>query len=222
MEDALLAKDKWALALAFDAPFLIEKLLKDHVITSADEGQALFLEVKRYLVLVADDPSVAWSMYSLRIDHIWHQFILFTHQYIDFCRQNFGKYVQHAPSTSPSPKGGRRLLPSTFQMFADRYEDLFGEPLSELWHDEQSVTLDRRIINSRAGSLSLLEDGDMVELINGKGDEVFAIDQIARPALEFIIKTGTFFVRELPGAIDDNQRVILVSTLVENKLLDIA
>ena len=64
----------WSEALAFEAPFLIEKLVKDHVVESADEARALFREVKRYLVMTAADPTVAWAMYSLRIDQIWHQF----------------------------------------------------------------------------------------------------------------------------------------------------
>ena len=92
-------------ALAFEAPYLVEKLLKDHVVTSADEAEQLFREVKRYLVLTASDPTVAWGMYSLRIDQVWHQFILFTRQYIEYCRANFGKYIQHAPSTAPPVEG---------------------------------------------------------------------------------------------------------------------
>ena len=118
----------WSEALAFEAPYLIEKLVKDHVAESADEAKALFREVKRYLVLTAADRTVAWAMYSLRIDHIWHQFILFTRQYIDYCRNNFDRYIQHAPSTAPMLESMAALTPSTFGMFAERYEQVFGEP----------------------------------------------------------------------------------------------
>lgn len=38
-------------ALDYEAPFVIEKLLKDHVADTADEAQELFAKVKRYLVL---------------------------------------------------------------------------------------------------------------------------------------------------------------------------
>jgi hypothetical protein len=216
-----IAVDARSEALEFEAPFLIEKLVKDHVVESADEGQALFREVKRYLVLTAADRSVAWSMYSLRIDCIWHQFILFTHQYISYCRQNFARYIQHAPSTAPVVEGAPPLTPSTFRMFADRYEELFGEPLPSVWYDERNVTLKSRIVNSRAGTFGLRDADDMVELLNGTGEQIFAVDQVARTALEFIVGTGTFFVRELPE-LDDEQRIGLVSTLVEHKLLDLA
>ena len=221
-ETVSVSADQWSEALAFDAPYLIEKMVKDHMVDLPDEARALFREVKRYMVLVASDPTVVWSMYSLRIDHTWHQFILFTQQYIEYCRMNFDKYMQHAPSTAPKTESLTRRTQSTFDMFADRYEELFAEPLPDLWYDERNVTLDRRIVNSRLGLLSLRDDGDMVELVNGKGDAVFAIDSIARPALEFITATGTFFVREIPGDLEDDQRIVIVSTLVENRLLDLA
>src|ERR1044072_5387224 len=62
-------------ALTYEAPFLIEKLMKDRVVESVDEGEALFREVKRYLVMVAADRSAVWSMYSLRVDQAWLNFI---------------------------------------------------------------------------------------------------------------------------------------------------
>jgi hypothetical protein len=222
MTAAPVAAETWSEALEFEAPYLIEKLVKDHVVETADEGRALFREVKRYLVLTASDRTVAWAMYSLRIDQVWHQFILFTRQYIDYCRNNFDKYIQHAPSTAPALEGVAHLASSTFDMFVDKYMELFGEPLPDLWYDEKNVTLERRIVNARAGTLSLRDDDDMVELVNSKGEPVFAVETVARAALEFIAGKGTFFVRELPGDIPDEQRIALISTLVEHKLLDLA
>lgn len=216
------AAEVYVEALTFEAPFLIEKLVKDHAVESPDEARALFREVKRYLVLTTADRTVAWAMYSLRIDQTWHEFILFTRQYIEYCRRNFDSYIQHAPSTAPIPEGMPRLIPSTFSMFAARYEELFGEPLPDLWYDERNVRLGRRIINSRSGTFSLRDDADMVELLNSEGEPVFAVDRTARATLEFIAHTGTFFVRELPGQLPDEQKIALVSTLVEYKLLNLA
>ncbi|WP_426233528.1 glycine-rich domain-containing protein [Pararhizobium sp. DWP3-4] len=217
-----IATNDHAEALAFEAPYLVEKLLKDHVVSSSKEAEALFREVKRYLVLTASSPTIAWGMYSLRIDQIWHQFILFTRQYIEYCRANFGKYIQHAPSTAPAVDGLPKMAPSTLDMFAERYEELFGEPLPDLWYDEKNVTLDRRIVNSRSHAFHLQDDDDMVELLSNEGEAVFAVDQTARSALEFIAHNGSFFVRELPGEISDEQRIALVSTLIEYKLLNLA
>ncbi|MEQ4302917.1 hypothetical protein ABNF97_16225 [Plantactinospora sp. B6F1] len=217
------AAEVWRDALAFQAPFLIEKLTRDHVVESAEEAEALFREVKRYLVLAAADHTVAWAMYSLRIDQVWHQFILFTRQYIDYCLENFGRYIQHAPSTAPPVENLAPPTRSTFDQFADAYERLFGEPLPDLWFDERGVTLDRRLVNTRAGTLSLRDsDDDMVELLGEDGRPLFAVEQVGRNALDFISRTGTFFVRELPGELLDVQKIALTSTLVEHKLLDLA
>jgi hypothetical protein len=90
-------------ALTYEAPFLVEKLLKDHVVDSADEAQALFDEVKRYIVLVRSDDTTPWKMYSLRVDEVWHQFVLFTREYIEVCLRFFGAYIQHNPSNAPEP-----------------------------------------------------------------------------------------------------------------------
>ena len=73
-------------ALAYDAPFLIEKLNKDQIVDSAAEGEMLFTEVKRYLVLTRLDPHISWQMYSTRVDEVWHQFVLFTHEYRELLR----------------------------------------------------------------------------------------------------------------------------------------
>lgn len=214
--------ERWASALTYEAPFLYEKLLKNHVVESWAEADTLFREVKRYLVLTAADPTIAWTMYSLRIDEIWHQFILFTRQYIEYCSQNFGRYIQHAPSTAPAVELPQRRAPSTFAMFAGRYAELYGEHLPDPWYDERNVTIDRRIVNPRTGSLDLRDNDDMVELLTADDEPIFAVDRIARPALEFIGRTGTFFVRELPGDLLDEQKIALISTLVECKVVDLA
>jgi hypothetical protein len=211
----------FAEALAFEAPYLIEKLLKDHTAESLDEARLLFRETKRYFVITHSDRSVSWSMYSLGVDAVWHQFVLFTREYIRYSNAYFGGYIQHAPSNAPRLEHEpQRSTLSTFQMFADRYEQIFGEPLADVWFDDRKVTLRSRLLLGQPDGLSLLDDEDaMVNLLDASGNSIFAVDTIARPALEFILATGHFFVRELPGALDDDQRVALVSTLVENRIL---
>src|SRR5258705_10884785 len=88
-------------ALGHEAPFLIEKLVKEQIAETPSEAEALFTEVKRYLVLAHADNTKKWQMYSRRIDECWHQFILFTRQYFEFCQRYFGKYLPHSPSNAP-------------------------------------------------------------------------------------------------------------------------
>jgi hypothetical protein len=91
-------------SLDYEAPFLIEKLVKDRIVEAPEEAEALFTEVKRYVVITALDRTKRWHMYSRRVDECWHQFILFTWQYFDFCKRYFGRYIPHSPGNAPKAK----------------------------------------------------------------------------------------------------------------------
>jgi hypothetical protein len=206
-------------ALDFEAPYLVEKLLKDRVVDIAEAGTALFAEVKRYLVLNQVDQTKAWQMHSLRVDEVWHQFVLFTVEYSAFCDRYFGHYVHHAPSNAPDPAFGHRAPEATFGEFADRYEEIFGLKLPDVWDDSKSITPHRRILNDRAAQLKLDLTDNMVDLIGRNGRVLLSVNDIAGEALRFVLDTGAFYVRELPGGLTDDEKVGLIATLVEMKLL---
>src|SRR4029453_16710680 len=87
--------------LSYEAPFLIEKLLKERIVGTQEEGEALFAEVKKYLVMCQAEPDVIWNVYSARVDKVWHEFVLFTREYAVFCQGLFGRYLHHSPSNAP-------------------------------------------------------------------------------------------------------------------------
>jgi hypothetical protein len=206
-------------ALAYEAPFLTEKLLKERIVHTAKEAEALFLEVKKYIVLVRSDETKIWEMYSLRVDEAWHQFILFTTQYTTFCRRFFGRYVHHSPSNAPEARGQKAVPVASFAMFRERYEEFFGSSLPDVWYDERSITTERRVLNERAGLLTLRHKDDMIDLVTTAGDVLMTVNEFARDALAFVARTGAFYVRELPGELDDDEKVALISTLVEYRIL---
>ena len=208
-------------ALTYEAPFLIEKLLKEHIVETDDEARILLSEVKRYLILAYLDETTCWDLYSTRIDEVWHQFVLFTKEYADFSARFFGRFIHHCPSNAPgSPVIG--ISKSSFDGFRKRYVELFGAPLPDVWCDEQSVTTRRRVINHRAGKLTLRNGKEgMVDLLGVNGDVLLSVNEFARNAMEFISKTGTFYVRELPGDLSDEEKVTLIATMVKYKLLRI-
>lgn len=206
-------------ALDHEAPFLIEKLLKDRVVDAADEAEALFTEVKRYLVLNHVDRTKTWKMYSLRVDEAWHQFVLFTVEYVAFCNRYFGHYVHHAPSNAPDPGFGERAPAATFAEFAERYREMFGSEPALLWDDASSVALQRRVFNDWTGQLRVHPAGEMVDLVGPADGVLFSVNEIAHEALAFVADTGVFYVRELPGDLTDEEKVGLISTLVDMKLL---
>src|SRR5262245_19767776 len=47
---------------------------KDRIVETSSEAEALFTEVKRFLILAQGDDTKKWTMYSHRIDECWHQF----------------------------------------------------------------------------------------------------------------------------------------------------
>jgi hypothetical protein len=210
--------EQFQTVLAYEAPFLIEKLLKDRVVESAEEGTAIFDEVKKYIMLTTSD-DVNWQMYSLRVDEVWHQFILFTDEYIDFCERFFGGYVGHRPSNAPRSETTEPAVASSFSGFKNRYEEVFGAPIPAIWFDEKSVTTRRRVFNDSVGKWSVRNEFGMANLLDANGDILLSVDDLAGNALMFVAQTGVFYVREISGDLTDDEKVALIATLVENKLL---
>ena len=211
-------------SLSYEAPFLLEKLLKDQIAETLDEARALFQEVKRYILLAqVDESATAWAMNSLRVDEAWHQFVLFTREYTDYCQRFFHRYIHHNPSNAPrliTDRHGKES--SSFDRFRERYERFFGAPLPEVWYDKKSVTIRRRVINHDAGQCTLREEGSMVDLLDANGKLRLSVNDLAREAIAFIARTGAFYVRELPGDLSDEEKIAIIATLVEYKLLRVA
>jgi hypothetical protein len=208
-------------ALDYEAPFLIDKLVKERFVDTPEEACALFTEVKRYLVLCHVDRTKTWKMHSLCVDEAWHQFVLFTAEYSGFCTEYFGRYRHHAPSNAPNTGFGY-APDATLAEFVDRYRDMFGVDLPQVWDDSSWVTPRRRVVNYFCGQLSLGSVDGMVDLIDRDGRALLSVSDVAREALQFIASTGAFYVRELPGDLTEEEKVALVSALVELKVLRVA
>ena len=115
-------------ALDYEAPQLVDKLVADRIADDEADARLLFREVKRYLVLVKASDDTPWPMRSRRIDAAWHQFMLFTREYIQFCTRFFGGYVQHGPAGVPPVAWAGRpaYTEPSFAAFQARYEWFFG------------------------------------------------------------------------------------------------
>ncbi len=208
--------------LTYEASFLIEKLLTDAIIESVEEGEQLFTEVKRWMLMVHYDRSKTWEMYSLRIDAVWHQFILFTDEYMKFCDCYFGAYFSHSPGNAPDNKEMEQSSIGSFNEFKRRYETIFGAELPGVWYDERSVNLHRRLLNDNAGKLFVEEKDELINMINTDGKILLSINLLAGDAIAFIAATKAFYVRELPGDLTDEEKILLARTLVEFNILRVA
>jgi hypothetical protein len=78
------------------------------------------------------------------------------------------------------------------------------------------------VLNDHAGTFALRNNNDTIELLSPDGEMLLSVNEIAQDALTFVAQTPAFYVRELPGQLMDDEKIGLVSTLVEYKLLRLA
>lgn len=63
-----------------------------------DEQVKLIIEgLRAWFLLIAGHPGRHFGMPSKAVDTAWHEFILLTKNYADFCDRAFGKFLHHAP-----------------------------------------------------------------------------------------------------------------------------
>jgi hypothetical protein len=75
---------------------------------SSDESDRAGSELVKFLYLCAEsDLPLAPSEV---IDDLWHEFILHTQEYAEFCQTTLGAFVHHVPSSTPDPSSYNRTL----------------------------------------------------------------------------------------------------------------
>jgi hypothetical protein len=211
-------------ALSFQAPYVVERLVKSRVVDSPAEAEKLFTEVKRYLVLCAISPGLDIGMHSARVDEAWHAFLLYTAQYSEFCKRYFGRYLGHAPTNEPrvEPHVRRRCQELTFREFCERYEAVYNEALPDVWYNARGVTTAQRMFNDAAGNTVVVHEDSVAGLLDEHGEVILSVNDIAYSALKFISKTGAFYVRELPGGLIDEEKIALAEALISVGALRLA
>jgi hypothetical protein len=209
-------------ALSFSAPFLIDKLLKTGLFSTAEEAEATFTELKKYLIIVSSNRKKVWSIYSVRIDSVWHEFILFTEAYAEYCKNYFGFYIHHSPSNAPQIDGLSPKPIESWDRFCAEYVQMFGSSPPSLWNDAQGLTQSHRVINEATNELMVRRVGPEVELIGPRQCPILTVNDLAYDAMEFICHTRSFYVRELPGDLSDSEKIGLVTVLMRSNLLRLA
>lgn len=114
----------------FKAPYIREKLEIEGKLSSDMEYMEAFTEFKKYVVLSKLNPDLRLGMPSRKVDAVWHQFILFTRHYQEFCDKFLGHYMHHSPKTSFTPG-----QPEDKSNFLEAYKETFGE-LHPIWEPQ--------------------------------------------------------------------------------------
>ena len=209
-------------ALAFNAPYVIDRLVKDRVADTPDLAEQLFTEAKKYLVLCAATPDALYGMHSAMVDEAWHAFVLFTSEYTDYGHRYFGNYVHHEPAQDQGEPDGRTPDAASFNEFRERYEELYGDPLPAVWYDDSCVAPSRRVINDKAETLTAVVDDGTVHLIDDTGHTALSVNVLACEAMSFIAETRDFYVRELPGGLTADEKVGVITPLIRSGVLRLA
>ena len=83
---------------AMDYPItdVVERYKKEYGIS--DEVAKLHeRELKRYLILCAENSPKQTPMFSTTVDNLWHVFLLFTKDYEKYCKEALGEFIHHVP-----------------------------------------------------------------------------------------------------------------------------
>lgn len=82
--------------MGYEHPALLERMEVKYS-WSKEKAEELFGEMKKFLYLCATNDGAMAPPED--IDEIWHNFILFTGDYADFCKQVVGIFLHHQPLT---------------------------------------------------------------------------------------------------------------------------
>ena len=129
--------------LAYRHPGVVRRYAKEHG-ASAEEAAELFQETLKWLYLcyrsATDLPEgIGCTMLPdiLKLDEMWHTFVLFMRDYADFCEGYFGFFLHHVPNEAEEdlPVDEATVRQRLEQQYGLVY-DVLGEETLAKWHDE--------------------------------------------------------------------------------------
>jgi hypothetical protein len=156
----------------YDLWFIIERVRSKGIIAEHLTDQAV-TEFKKYMALVALGYEEL-GMHSSEVDEIWHNFILFTREYGEFCDRACGHMIHHRPNTSRRPE----LPPTSVATFKDAYSTFFGTipPIWQARNNDEILPGDCDVVQAPPpGKMLLQNDCDSANLrpecdTQGEGD----------------------------------------------------
>lgn len=103
-------------ALSFKpSELLVERFCTEHKV-SKREARKLFSETKKFLILCAANRGTGFAP-SEYVDKMWHEFILFSRDYVQFCEILGIGYLHHEPSARPQPNSYEKTFDGLQKMF---------------------------------------------------------------------------------------------------------
>jgi hypothetical protein len=103
---------------------VIDRIAREHHVPRT-RAEQWFEELVRFLDLAAGS-SLPLAP-SKRVDKAWHEFVLFTREYEEFCRERYGRFLHHDPYGKPD----REAYVRTYMAYTERY----GAPPRRVWRN---------------------------------------------------------------------------------------
>ncbi len=85
-------------------PELLDKLTRKHPSFKRKETSLVSKGLRQFFMAYLKGGRRPVSMPSEVVDDLWHEFILYTRSYQDFCKKAFGGYLHHSPAVMLSPQ----------------------------------------------------------------------------------------------------------------------
>jgi hypothetical protein len=114
--------ESFRLEIITTIPVLQDKIAPIAVRFKIDKKN-LLLELIKYLVITNDCKKTTSP--SCLVDLVWHEFILFTEYYHQFCIKHFGKFIHHSPNSKTNT--------TAFNFTLERYKSKYGLPPKNIW-----------------------------------------------------------------------------------------
>lgn len=142
--------------LKYEHPAVVARFKKAHP-ASAENAEIIFKDLLRFFWAskthhkdLAMTPSDKLDFVFImddemkEIDFMWHVFLLYTQDYMDFCNKYFGAYLHHLPDLVPLLEEGvvdtEANFSSNLEKFLDYNYDLLGEDVVRRWFAFSSAT----------------------------------------------------------------------------------
>lgn len=101
-------RQRFIAAHAFN-PALVERFGVEHPEIAPDDRSLVFDGLRQWFAICLRAKGDFVAMPSIAVDGAWHEFILFTRDYMTFCDRAIGRFLHHSP-TSALPKDRSELL----------------------------------------------------------------------------------------------------------------
>lgn len=135
--------------LKFDHPAVVARFKKAHP-ASAENAEIIFKDLLRFFwaskshhrdqtANSSDKLNFVFIMDEemKEIDFMWHVFLLYTQDYMNFCEKYFGTYLHHQPDLVPLLEEGvvdtEANFSANLEKFLDYNYELLGEDVVRRW-----------------------------------------------------------------------------------------